>query len=223
LACSLKRKFTLDIRLHNHKIGFLSKRLEDHENAPNQARISTFCNFRADRVSRFAVGHFSCYGFILLMSRGMSRLRVGQCRREGKTLGKNMGIDIRLENERGEKLEEIHDPRNCLGLALRVSLLDNTVCLRFIDLYGDTVFNQQQIHVFVNELQWLLQFITPENVATLQDRTFQVYNLQTGLTENRVREKKLSLEEVREHIQKIIELAQRSKGKIHTYLKLYGD
>ncbi len=134
-----------------------------------------------------------------------------------------MGIDIRWENERGEKLEEIPDPRHCLGLALGLLSLDNTICLRFIDPYGDTVFNQWQIPVFIDELQWLLQSITTEEFAALQEKTFRVYNLQTGLTENRVRETKLHTEEVREHIQKIIELAQRSKGEIYTYLKLYGD
>lgn len=134
-----------------------------------------------------------------------------------------MGIDIRWENERGEKLDEIPDPRDYLGLALGVSLLDNTVCLRFIDPYGDTVFNQQQISVFINELQWLLQSVTSEKITILQEKSFRFYNFQTGLTENRVREKRFSTEEVREHIQKIIELAQRSKGKIHTYLKLYGN
>jgi hypothetical protein len=134
-----------------------------------------------------------------------------------------MGINIRWENERGEQLKEVPDPGSYLGLALGLSPLDNTVCLRFIDPYGDTVFNQQQIPVFINELQWLLQFITPEKIISLQEKPFRIYNLQTGLTENRVREKKSSPEEVKEHIQKIIELAQQSKGRVHTYLKLYGD
>ncbi len=134
-----------------------------------------------------------------------------------------MGIEIRWENERGEMLEEILDPGGYLSLALGLAALDETVCLRFIDPYGNTVFNQQQIPVFMDELQWLLPMITPGKIAALQEETLRVYNLQTGLAENRGREKKYSLEEIRKHIQKIIEVAGRSKGEIHTYLKLYGD
>ena len=51
-----------------------------------------------------------------------------------------MGIDIRWEKEFGERLEEIPDPRNCFSCALALSSLEDIVCLRFIDPYGNTVF-----------------------------------------------------------------------------------
>uniref|UniRef100_A0A832H3Q0 Uncharacterized protein n=1 Tax=Oscillatoriales cyanobacterium SpSt-402 TaxID=2282168 RepID=A0A832H3Q0_9CYAN len=134
-----------------------------------------------------------------------------------------MGINIRWENEFGKVLEEVPDPRNCLALALALSSLDETVCLRFIDPYGDTVFNQQQIPVLIQELQWLMQLITPNDVASLQDQPFRVYNLKTGQTENRVRVEKVSADEVMHLLTKIIELANQSNGATHTYLKFYGD
>jgi hypothetical protein len=77
-----------------------------------------------------------------------------------------MGIDFRWEDENGEQLEEILDPKNFLGLALSLSDLKETTCLRFVDPYGHTVFNQWQIPVFINELQALRSIITAERLAT---------------------------------------------------------
>ncbi len=134
-----------------------------------------------------------------------------------------MGIDIRWENELDKRLEEIPDSRNCFAFALALVQLENTVCLRFIDPYGNTVLNQKQITVFINELQWLLQFVTTERVIKLVDKPFRVHNLKTGLVEYRVREKKLSVDEITEHLHKVLELAQRIKGETHTYLKFHGD
>lgn len=134
-----------------------------------------------------------------------------------------MGITIRWENEFGKLLEEVGDPRSCLALSLALSTLEDTVCLRFIDLYGDTVFNQQQIPVLIKELQSLLQRITPNEVAGLQDQPFRVYNLKTGQMENQVRVEKVSADEVTNLLSRIIELANRSNGATHTYLKFYGD
>lgn len=129
-----------------------------------------------------------------------------------------MGIDIRWENESGKQLEEIPDPKNHFGFALALSPLEKTVCLRFIDPYGDTVFNQQQIPVFISELQALQQLVTSEQFDGLREKLkmeHQAYN--STKTEAR------TAIEISEHIARILELAQRSINKVHTYLKLYGD
>ena len=135
-----------------------------------------------------------------------------------------MGIDILWENESGDQLEEILDSRNYFGLALTLSSQEETVCLRFIDHYGNTVFNQRQIPIFISELQDLLQLVTPDSVANLQEKLtkkLQRHTVPLELIENRV--KRLSAVEVSAHISKILDLANRSKGEIHTYLKLRGD
>ena len=134
-----------------------------------------------------------------------------------------MGIDLRWESERGEPLNKVPDPHFYLNLALSLAPLDKTVCLRFIDPYGYTVFNQQQIPVLISELQWLLQFATPEIVENLKFKPFQIYSMQTGLVEERVPERKFPPAEVSEHIHKILELANQSKGQTHTYLRFCGD
>lgn len=65
-----------------------------------------------------------------------------------------MGIDVAWVNERHEAKQEVFDPRQCLSaLANSAWPRSDTVCLRFIDAYGDTVFNQAQIPVLLDELR----------------------------------------------------------------------
>src|SRR5436309_1073019 len=128
-----------------------------------------------------------------------------------------MGIDIRWEDERGSQLDGILDPKACFGSALVLSSLDETVCLRFIDYYGNTIFNQRQIPVLISELHALLQLITPERVAILNRKRMKRYQKFNVLPRTR------TAVEISEHVDRILELANRSKDKTHTYLKFIGD
>jgi hypothetical protein len=59
-----------------------------------------------------------------------------------------VGIDINLQNENGEILESVGDPRNLLSKLLPnggFSLLSG------IDRYGDTTFNRLQMDPFLQE------------------------------------------------------------------------
>jgi hypothetical protein len=66
-----------------------------------------------------------------------------------------MGIDVVVESESGEVLGKMLDPGNRLVRALNLPGLEATACLRFIDPYGDTIFNRLQIPHLVAELQAL--------------------------------------------------------------------
>ena len=61
-----------------------------------------------------------------------------------------MGFCVILENEDGQGLERVEDPLNILHQLLP-SEDASFQCLRFIDWYGDTVFNRLQIKAFINE------------------------------------------------------------------------
>lgn len=61
-----------------------------------------------------------------------------------------MGFCIFLENESGEALEQVEDPKNVLHQLLP-SEDASYQYLRFIDWYGDTIFNRPQIQPFLNE------------------------------------------------------------------------
>ena len=66
-----------------------------------------------------------------------------------------MGIDAKWEDESGGVLAAVLDPRSLLARALRDGELSHTVCLRFIDPYGDAVFNQAQSAHLAQELREL--------------------------------------------------------------------
>ncbi len=66
-----------------------------------------------------------------------------------------MGIEISWEDENGTVIEILYDmPGSPLNVAL--DKIDfSTVCLSYIDPYGDTTFNQLQIPVLIEELEIL--------------------------------------------------------------------
>ena len=62
-----------------------------------------------------------------------------------------MGLGVELQNEQGEALDSISDPKNLLGGLLPSN--DEQTCpfLASIDPYGDTVFNRLQMDRFLSE------------------------------------------------------------------------
>ena len=80
-----------------------------------------------------------------------------------------MAIDIEWQYERGRMLARYEGP----AIDRRVWSLFPTCgsCLRFIDPYGDTVFNQAQIGELAAELDAMLvsdQVAPPERVSALE-------------------------------------------------------
>lgn len=66
-----------------------------------------------------------------------------------------MGLGIFLQDERGTRIDGVDDPTNILHRLLPPA--DDTLsrCLRYVDWYGDTVFNRQQIGDVLEELHLL--------------------------------------------------------------------
>jgi hypothetical protein len=84
-----------------------------------------------------------------------------------------VGFDIRLEDENGNVLDEFGDPKEILQRLLPALDDESFPCLRFVDPYGDTTFNQVQIPFLVQELQTLKLKATSdeerEMLARVQD------------------------------------------------------
>jgi hypothetical protein len=80
-------------------------------------------------------------------------------------------MEILVMEERG-KVEEVHrdESRLLLGLISRNGEAERTHCLQYIDPYGDTVFNQQQVRRLVQELEELRSTTRVEKEAALVDR-----------------------------------------------------
>lgn len=66
-----------------------------------------------------------------------------------------MGIDTAWVNEKHEPKQEVFDPKQELTRLAntRWPELSSSVCLRFIDAYGDCTFNQSQIPELLHELR----------------------------------------------------------------------
>lgn len=64
-----------------------------------------------------------------------------------------MGIDARTQGEQGDLIEELLDPKSLVKKILPEYDSEKSVCLRFVDPYGETIFNQVQIPVLLAELE----------------------------------------------------------------------
>ncbi len=63
-----------------------------------------------------------------------------------------MGIDAVWKTESGEELGRVDDPKMVLAHLASAVDLRGTACLRFLDPYGDAMFNQSQLPTLVEEL-----------------------------------------------------------------------
>jgi len=82
-----------------------------------------------------------------------------------------MPININWEDENGNVLEEWGDYLLPWDLTLHrdYELFEDTRCLRFIMLHGDTTFNRLQCAVLANELEALLQMAKdPEEIRGIE-------------------------------------------------------
>jgi hypothetical protein len=80
-----------------------------------------------------------------------------------------MGLAIALENERGEPLETVTDPKNLLHRLLEPHQGDSSL-LGQIDWYGDTTFNRIQMPLFLLAWQELAQRVeTPEEALLVHE------------------------------------------------------
>ena len=62
-----------------------------------------------------------------------------------------MGITVVLEDDRGNIIDRVEDPPNLLHRLLPNPQDVSFHMLRFIDPYGDTVFNRLQMETFIEE------------------------------------------------------------------------
>jgi hypothetical protein len=102
-----------------------------------------------------------------------------------------MGIDLRWESEKGEVLGELPDGGALVERFLPDFEAADFPCLRFVDPYGDTVFNQPQIEQVARELE------------ALAGREHEP--------------------EVEKHLRAVLEFVMAARGKVHTYIRFYGD
>jgi hypothetical protein len=62
-------------------------------------------------------------------------------------------MTLRWQNEQGEKIDEYFSDEDFALDALEAEYSRNTICLGFIDPYGNTIFNGRQAEVLHGELE----------------------------------------------------------------------
>ena len=71
-----------------------------------------------------------------------------------------MAIDVEWQDENGQVLARYDGPLLDVGI-MEIAPKDSC-CLRFIDPWGNTIFNQMQVAVLLQELQALMETLPPE-------------------------------------------------------------
>ena len=134
-----------------------------------------------------------------------------------------MGIDLRIETERGG-VAELADPHNYINWLLSLAIVDSTFCLQFIDRNGDTVFNSLQLPVLQSEFEGLRSQLTELNLLEAK----RVYLEQAAawpklaLEEARKNMETLSLNDLRDHLEEVLRLLSDMKIP-HYYARFVGD
>jgi hypothetical protein len=81
-----------------------------------------------------------------------------------------MSIDTRWEDENGNEIEVVlSPPRSRFETLIPEANVEGFPCLRYIDLYGNTTFNQLQLPQLLADLkQAILQAESPETRAHME-------------------------------------------------------
>src|SRR5262245_47687421 len=124
-----------------------------------------------------------------------------------------MGVNLFMEDELGKKLADVLDPQGFVGCIVSLAGGDSTTCLRFIDLYGDTVFNQIQIPILIGELEAARDLVTDDSVDKLtQGALDSARKAQLGpavIHGIESSNRNLRASDIRSHLERIIDLARR--------------
>jgi hypothetical protein len=70
-----------------------------------------------------------------------------------------MGVDVQIEDEDGNMIEHMGDIKGQFSNFIPSLIESNSFCLRFIDLYGNTIFNQMQIPILIEEISEALEHV----------------------------------------------------------------
>ena len=138
-----------------------------------------------------------------------------------------MGIDASVQTESGDRIRQLYDPKGYLSRALACSALEGTVCLRFIDPYGDALFNQIQLPFLLSELEVLRDGLTTGHLRKAAER--QLDAARTAKWDPAVLEElakdvtRIDAVPIQKHLNSVLELVRSAQGEVHIYVKFDGD
>lgn len=145
-----------------------------------------------------------------------------------------MGIDLKIEPADEADEETLGDPHGFVGLLLGTAKLKGTRCLGFIDPYGNTIFNQLQIPVLIDEFKAALPEITTKRLRAYREEGLKAarranwdativkeYETRSNASEF---ELKSELTKMKLHIEKVLKLLQEAANAgPHYFVRFIGD
>ena len=134
-----------------------------------------------------------------------------------------MPISVHLEDERGNSRAILESPSWLTNWMLRCADLRNTACLRFIDPYGDTLFNRAQIRALIEELAALESVVSEEIVEREYNKWLSRRASNPAIGSVAKRYPKPSKTAICEHITAPKNFASDGLRTPHLYLRFVGD
>jgi hypothetical protein len=137
-----------------------------------------------------------------------------------------VGIDARLEDQGGRIVAELQDASGYLNWLLSLIAHEANGCARFIDPYGQTVFNRLQIDQLKAELEELRDHITDEALVASKRQYLRSFDhlRPDVLREATQNAERVSTATLIEHLRKLLALISAAKAAgPHHYLRFVGD
>jgi hypothetical protein len=145
-----------------------------------------------------------------------------------------MGIDVKIESPHGADGNMLHDPQDFVGLLLATVNLDATRCLGFIDPYGDTVFNQLQIPVLIDEFKAAVASVSANNLRSHREKGLRAarganwdaavvkeYETRASANEFEIRSE---LAKMKVHLEQVLDVLQKAANAgPHHFVRFIGD
>jgi hypothetical protein len=137
-----------------------------------------------------------------------------------------MSINAKLETRHEQCLIEVPDPLGSVNVLLSLANLEATVCLKFIDPYGDTVFNTLQLPVLILELEAVAPLVTDTNLRTAKAQYMNRASAWPAAARESAHRyaESLSVDELRGHLDSLAELVRKGLNRgPHHYCRFVGD
>src|SRR5438552_15007948 len=137
-----------------------------------------------------------------------------------------MGIKVRIETESARCVQQLVDPQGYLSWLLSFAPRETTACLRFIDPYGNAMFNGLQLPVLRAELEQLSGHVTPANLEFAKTNYLQQTSAWPQRAVHGAKEDvdRLSLDVLEEHLQLLMALVDAAiELGPHHYVRFVGD
>lgn len=133
-----------------------------------------------------------------------------------------MPIAVSLVDEHGTVLHRLPGPLT--NWLLQAALPPDTLCLRFIDTHGDTLFNRLQLPTLSEELDRAKPLITDDSVNRTYDAWLaNISQRGPDLAAYARKSPRPTADDMLRHVADLQSLIAHALAQSHTYIRFTGD